>query len=173
MDIKQREAVTHQKISYFCKSSIHKWYNRPRTNFAKKSYLRKCGNCKIYCSRIEVLQNCSAFFVSVSILRENLRELTGKKHWILQPPFKRLSTKYFSFCHSNVKKLVMVVQLFSWFPLSSRRWCEGSSRKSSRSHQHRRVLVVHCSQNIQILSPKIWGPFYAKWWKYDSISRWK
>ena len=70
------------------------------------------------------------------------------------------------------KKLVMVVQLFSWFLLSSRRWCEGSSRKSSRSHQHRRVLVVHCSQNIQILSKKIWGPFYAKWLKYDSISRW-
>ena len=53
------------------------------------------------------------------------------------------------------KKLVMVVQLFSWFPLSSRRWCEGSSRKSSRSHQHRRVLVVHFGQNIQILSKKI------------------
>ena len=58
----------------------------------------------------------------------------------------------------------MVVQLFSWFPLSSRRWCEGSSRKSSRSHQHRRVLVVHCSQNIQILSKKDLDPSYVIIW---------
>ena len=70
-----------------------------------KRSLWTAPNCKIYYSRIEVLQNCSAFFVSVSIVRENLTELTGKKHWILQPPFKRLRTKYFSFCHSNVQKI--------------------------------------------------------------------
>ena len=35
--------------------------------------------CKFYHSRIEILQHCSAFFASVSLVRKNLRELRENK----------------------------------------------------------------------------------------------
>ena len=51
------------------KTSILEWWTWPKQQFCCFFLF----NCKSYHSRIEVLQNCTASFVSVSLVRENLR----------------------------------------------------------------------------------------------------
>ena len=75
--------LTPEKLNNFVKLQFMK---NKICNYTKKPFVNLKKQCfgHFYHSRIEVQQNCSALFMLVPLLRENLRKLRGNKKQIIR-----------------------------------------------------------------------------------------